>query len=120
MSVPRNTEQPSERRGTRRFPMVLDIRYRILAAKGDTQLGTGKSVDISSSGVLFLSQTPLSPEKRIELSISWPVQLDGRCPLKLITRGRIIRCKGAHVAVELEKCEFRLQGSKKPLTPPGG
>jgi len=102
----------TERRGTERFPIVRDLRYRVLSSRGTPQAGTGKTIDFSSTGVLFSAQTPLPPGRRVELSISWPAQLDGRCALKLVARGRVTRSQGSDVAIEIDKYEFRTQGSR--------
>jgi hypothetical protein len=71
----------------------------------------GKTVNISSTGVLFWAQEPVKRGKRLGLSISWPAQLDGECELKLVVTGRVVRCEGALVAIEIERYEFRTQGS---------
>jgi len=102
----------TERRGTERFPIVRDLRYRVLTSRGTPQSGTGKTIDFSSTGVLFSAQAPLPPGRRVELSISWPAQLDGRCALKLVARGRVTRSHGSEVAIEIDKYEFRTQGSR--------
>jgi len=102
---------PVDRRDTDRFPIERELRYRVLSGK-NAEVGVGKTVNISSTGVLFVSQTPLSPGKRIEVSISWPAQLDGKCNLKLVARGRVVRSKGNLIAFEIDKYEFRTQGSK--------
>ena len=106
-------ERESDRRGNSRFPIIRDVRYRILGGKGNSEFYTGKTLDISSTGVLFAAQDPLPPGKRVEISINWPAQLDGRCALKLVARGRVTRCRGNHVAIEIDKYEFRTQGSAR-------
>ncbi len=79
-------------------------------SKGSAEIGTGETINISSTGVLFKAETPLPPGKRLELSISWPAQLDGKCGLKLVARGRIVRCHGTSIALEIDKYEFRTAG----------
>ncbi len=93
-----------------RFPIVLEVNYRVMISKGAVGIGAGKTINISSTGVLFNARAPLSPGKRIELSISWPAQLDGKYDLKLVICGRIVRCEGTNVALEIEKHEFRTAG----------
>ncbi len=100
-----------DRRGNDRFPIVREVRYKIMNPRGTVEIGTGQTINISSAGVLFNAQTPLTPGKRLELSISWPAQLDGKCGLKLIARGRVIRCHGTEVAIEIDNYEFRTAGS---------
>ena len=100
----------SERRTNDRFPIARDLKYKIISGRGTPESGTGQTLDVSSSGVLFEAETPLAPGKRVELAISWPAQLDGRCALKLVARGKIVRCRGTKVAVQIDKYEFRTQG----------
>jgi hypothetical protein len=107
------TDGLSERRGSERFPIVRDVRYKVTSGKGELESGIGKTVNVSSGGVLFAAPKPLAPGKRIELSISWPAQLDGKCALKLLARGRITRCRGTNVAVEIGNYEFRTRSSRE-------
>lgn len=107
------TSGEADRRGNDRFPITRELRYKLLGSKGKVELGVGQTLDISSKGVLFAAETPLAPGKRVEVSISWPAQLDGRCALKLVARGRVKRCRGTHVALEIDKYEFRTQGTKR-------
>ena len=102
----------SERRANDRFPLVRDLKYRVVSGRSAQESGTGHTVDVSSRGALFTAETPLPPGKRVELSISWPAQLDGKCALKLVARGKILRCRGRQVAVEIDKYEFRTQSSR--------
>jgi hypothetical protein len=102
-----------ERRASGRFPIERDIRYRILNKRENHLLeGVGKTVNISSNGVLFTTDQLLVPGKRVELSISWPAQLDNRCNLKLVARGRIARTEDGFVAVEIQQYEFRTMSSR--------
>lgn len=106
-----------ERRATRRFPFESSVHYTVTAGPPGSESGLGRTVNLSSTGVLFSSQTPLYPGERLQLSISWPVQLNGNCGLKLVTVARVVRCTGALVAAQIEKYEFRTQAREK-LVPP--
>ena len=99
-----------ERRANGRFPMVRDVHYKVMHSKGRDEIGTGQTVNISSAGVLFTAQSPLPPGRRLEVSISWPAQLDGKCGLKLIARCRVVRCTDTTVALEIDRYEFRTAG----------
>lgn len=111
MSQPRNPH-PIERRQADRFPIEREIRYRVLSKRNTYEEGTGKTVNISSTGVLFTTDQILLPGKRLELSISWPAQLDNRCHLKLVARGRVARLEQGRAAVEIQQYEFRTIGSR--------
>jgi hypothetical protein len=105
-------QQALNRRATDRFPIIRELRYRVLGGRGNSDWGIGKTLDFSSTGILFSAESPLAPGKRVELSISWPAQLDGKCALKLVARCRVTRCNGTQVAVEMDKYEFRTQGTR--------
>jgi hypothetical protein len=47
----------------------------------------------------------------MELSISWPAQLDNKCPLKLVARGRVVRFDHGRAAIEIQQYEFRTQAT---------
>jgi hypothetical protein len=75
--------------------------------RGGEEDGTGKTLNISSSGVLFTTGHMLLPGRRMELSISWPVQLNNQCALKLVARGRVVRFERGRAAIEIQQYEFR-------------
>jgi hypothetical protein len=85
------------------------VRYRVIAKRGGDEAGDGKTVNISSSGVLFTSEHILLPGRRLELSISWPAQLNNKCALKLVARGRVVRFEQGRAAIEIQQYEFRTQ-----------
>ena len=100
----------ADRRAADRFPIEREIRYRILGKRGNPDEGIGKTINISSNGVLFTTDKILIPGKRIEVSISWPAQLDNRCQLKLVAKGRVARLEQGRAAVEIQQYEFRTAG----------
>lgn len=104
----------NDRRASDRFPMERDVRYKILNRKADDEAGTGKTVNMSSNGVLFTTDGFLIPGRRVELAISWPAQLNSKVPLKLVARGRIVRSQAGMAALEIQQYEFRTQGSQGP------
>lgn len=106
-----NEKLPSDRRHSDRFPIERDVRFRVLNKRGGEETGDGKTMNISSSGVLFTSEHMLLPGRRLELSISWPVQLNDLIPLKLVARGRVVRFEEGQAAVEIQQYEFRTQAN---------
>lgn len=104
-----------ERRGADRFPIEREVKYKMLSKKSGGEEGTGKTINISSNGVLFTTDHNLVPGKRLELSISWPAQLDNKCQLKLVARGRIARLEQGRAAIEIQQYEFRTSGTKSFL-----
>lgn len=102
---------PGERRSTDRFPIERELRYKVVSKRSCNESGTGRTVNFSSGGILFTTEQMLIPGKKIEMAISWPAQLDAKCPLKLLARGRIVRCENGRAAVEIQQYEFRTMGA---------
>jgi hypothetical protein len=100
-----------DRRITNRLPIERDVRYKVLLGRGATQVGTGKTVNISSGGVLFTTESMLPEGERVELAVSWPAQLNNALPLKFVAMGRLVRCEANQAAIAIERYEFKTQGS---------
>jgi hypothetical protein len=98
----------SERRSRQRFPLALAVEYRLLGR--GARRGSGWTLNISSTGVLFeaAESEPLSGS--IELMVSWPFVMDGGCALKLVMKGRVVRIEGRGIAIESTQHEFRTAG----------
>jgi hypothetical protein len=102
-----NEKLRAERRHSDRFPIERDLRYRIINKRGSEEAGEGKTLNMSSAGVLFTSAQMLVPGRRVELTISWPAQLNDKCALKLVARGRVVRFEEGRTAIEIQQYEFR-------------
>jgi len=98
-----------DRRIPGRFPMDREIRFR-MTNKRNELVGTGRTVNMSSKGLLFLTDERLPAGKRLEMAISWPAQLDQKCALKLIARGKVVRAGAGMAVVSIEQYEFRTLG----------
>jgi hypothetical protein len=101
----------ADRRHSDRFPIEREVRFRSLSKRNGDDAGEGQTINISSSGVLFTSKDVLLPGRRMEISVSWPAQLNNRCALKLVARGRIIRFEQGRAALEIQQYEFRTQSA---------
>jgi hypothetical protein len=101
----------NERRAADRFPLERDVRYKVLNYKSGDELGSGKTINMSSRGVLFTTDRHLALGKKLEVSISWPAQLNSAVPLKLVASGRVIRSEQGMVAMEIQHTEFRTQAN---------
>ena len=90
-----------------------DVQYRVLGRGGPEIQADGKSVNMSSSGILFTTKDVLTPGRRVEISVDWPAQLNNQCALKLVARGRIVRFEGDRAALEIMQHEFRTRPKAK-------
>jgi hypothetical protein len=112
MSIP--SDQP-DRRGAERFSIELTVFYRLIPSrKGDEVYGYGRTVNISSSGVLFTTEQLLPPRCSPDLYIDWPVKLDDKHALTFLARGSIVRSGPSFAALEIRRYEFRTKGNGLP------
>jgi hypothetical protein len=109
-AVPSRELEPHERRSCNRYPIRLEVEYTLSERSRMKRFGHGRTVNVSSHGILFEADDALPTGASINLAIEWPFLLDGECCLKLQVRGRIIRSKGEKVAVQIAHHEFRTAG----------
>jgi hypothetical protein len=94
------------------MPIERDMRYKVLGGKKSVQqVGLGKTLNMSSGGVLFTTETPLPAGERVEIAVSWPAQLNDVLPLKLVAMGRLVRVDESQAAISVERYEFKTRGS---------
>lgn len=105
-----NQTLPAERRLKFRYPLDLSVRFRPLS--GSLLSGAGRAVNVSSGGVLIVSEQVISQREigvgaRMEMSIEWPSLLDGRIPLQLFAVARVVRYRASNFAAVFERYQFR-------------
>jgi len=86
--TPRIAVQPGKR--ARRFALHLPVYFRELDSPTWSE---GTTENISYTGILFLSSSPLAPKTTLELRLQVAVGTQGRGPTE-------IRCKGTVVRLE--------------------
>jgi len=99
-----------DRRSRSRYPVNLQLQYKLLKKDQVHRLGFGRTLNISSDGVLFEVDDELPEKGKIELALNWPFLLQGSCALKLVMRGRIVRRDRKTIAVRADSHEFRTAG----------
>jgi PilZ domain len=97
-----------DRRLRRRYPIALNLEYRMLSGSQVLRVGSGATVNLSSGGVLFQCQHPLPPQAYVELRIDWPFLLNGVLRLQLKVQGCVVRSDGQGTAIHTWGYEFRL------------
>jgi len=111
-------ENRTDRRRKQRFPLHRELRYRLLQPEAQDRAGIGTVINASSAGIAFDCDRALPVLAQIEISMSWPVPLEDACPLRLVARGRVVRCEGNSVACTIDRFEFRTQARRHD--PAGG
>lgn len=101
------TRPDAPRRSHRRYPMRVDLEYKLLDGKKVLKTGVGRTLNLSSSGILFESGESIPTGTTIRVFLSWPVPLNDRVGLTLCVMGRTVRSSGNCTAVEILSHEFR-------------
>ena len=101
-----------------RYPISLELQYKVLKGRHVEHFGGGRTVNISSGGVLFetsdfpkMNRDAVESET-VELALDWPLLLEKVCAMKLVVRGRIVRRDRSRLALKIEQHEFRTAGVK--------
>jgi hypothetical protein len=100
-----------DRRIQRRYPVALELEYKVIAGGAVIGTGTGKTGNISSGGVLFLTEDRLTEGSAVELSIRWPAVSPAAPFVELRMSGRIVRSDLNGTAVEMRRYHFEQPGN---------
>ena len=104
-----------ERRASTRFSLALDVRYVVSNRREPVEMGLGRTIDLSSSGLSFTTNQPLLRGQKLNVSIDWPVLLDGAIDLQLVMSGVVVRANTTVAALQIRQYEFRTRRVRKPL-----
>ena len=96
----------SDRRVHQRYPIHVGVEYKVMDGRRTQRQGVGRTINISSGGILLDLNDTLPNVSSIELSIQWPFLQSGLISLRLLMRGSIVRVAGGSVAVQATEREF--------------
>ncbi len=99
-----------DRRKDRRYQLQLELKWTLIRRRRVLDTGVGRTVDVSSGGILFDAGRHLPEGLNVELSIAWPVLLHNVAPMQLVATGKIVRGNGRQVAIQTVQHEFRTTG----------
>jgi hypothetical protein len=92
-----------EQRRNQRFDLHLP--FEILRDGAKDQVA-GETKNVSSTGVLFSTESPVGIGEAIEYMITFPKTPKARTPVKLHCVGKVLREHQSVYAVSLERYEF--------------
>jgi hypothetical protein len=92
------------------FPLVLPLKYKVISPKAEAMSGTGSTLVLSSTDIVFNADQSLGSGVRCEISIAWPVLLETVIGLQLVLQSVITRSVGQVVMARVSKYEFRTRG----------
>jgi len=96
-----------DRRLQRRYPIELDLEYRIIKDNSVVCTGAGRTANLSSGGVLFHPDETVAYGSSIELSVRWPAVLGNAPFLELCISGRLVRNDAQGVALRMNRYHFQ-------------
>src|ERR1700687_53780 len=96
----------ADRRKSTRWPIEREVRYKVVGGQRGSN-GAGKTINMSSGGVLFTIEYALSEKQGIELAVNWPAKLNGAIRLQLVALGRGVRADETQTAIAIERYEFK-------------
>jgi len=110
-----------ERRLAYRYPVRMDLEYRLMDRGEIIRTGRGRTVNTSSNGILFESEEALPLQTVIQLYLDWPTGTSTGMTVALHLAGRTVRSQDNTTAVAIEWHEFRIGGgTQEGLSNPGG
>lgn len=80
-----------ERRASKGYSIERTIHYRVVGHGPVGASGSGKTVNVSSGGVLIATDRVLSPGWRVEVEVDWPFQVADKVSRKLVVMGQTVR-----------------------------
>jgi hypothetical protein len=100
---------PCDRRLSRRYRIVIAIRYR--ASEGGTisRWRSGRTCDMSSIGVSFRCRHALPPGAHLEMVIHWPSKRGSIHTICLRATGHVVRSDNGKVAVWMTSCRMVIE-----------
>jgi hypothetical protein len=102
-----------DRRLQRRYPLQLDLEFKIIDGDQVVSAGAGKTENISSGGVLFYAGEDVTSGPQVELAVRWPAVLGNVPFLELRIFGRLVRNDQMGVAMRMSKYHFEKLGNAR-------
>ncbi len=99
-------EQKIERRRAGRYSIERDLKWKWQGRRTRQAPEHGRTVNISSGGVLFTTGFSLPLGKLVEVGINWPAGPEPQSGLQLVAKGRVVRSDAGCTAVEFRQREF--------------
>ena len=97
-----------DRRRGRRYPVDLELEYRVLDRLGVRQTGRARVLNLSTSGIYFQPNQHLPAGFEIEIAIPWPSSAISPRRMQLYAFGKTVRSEEDGCAVRIFRCEFRV------------
>jgi len=102
-----------DRRLQRRYPLELDLEFRIVDGDKIVSTGAGRTGNISSGGVMFHAAEGVPSGPHVELAVRWPAVLGNAPFLELRIFGRLVRNNSQGLAIRMTRYHFEKLGDPR-------
>lgn len=104
----------SDRRMNRRYDLQLDLSYIVHTGSRITLVGSGRSENLSSGGLMFRTGAAMDVDCTVIAALRWPLpSLTGE-PLLLVVSGRVVWSDRDCAALALSRHEFMPEAQYRP------
>lgn len=95
------------RRSRARYGFTTPLRFRACRQTAIVCSGSGRTIDMSSTGVQIEIGRKLETDTEIELVLDWPGLYHGKQRMRLFLWGQVVRSQETATAVRILSHEFR-------------
>ena len=103
-----------ERRLRWRYKVGLPVQFRVTEGKTVSRWRTGRTCNVSTSGVLFRCAQNLPENAHVEMIIGWPAKQGDLYPISLRAAGDVVRIRGRKIAVRMTFCRMVIEKAAPP------
>ena len=83
---------PKARPRAQRFSLQMPMSFRPL---GESEWRDALTANVSRTGVLFLTESTLAPETKLEMKLTLPASIAGQAAGEILCRGEVVRALAA-------------------------
>jgi c-di-GMP-binding flagellar brake protein YcgR len=101
-----------ERREAGRYSIEREMKWKWHGKRTREAPEHGRTLNISSAGVLFTSSFRLPLGMVVQMGINWPGAVESEDGLQLLAKGRVVRSEAGCTAVEFHQRVFQARDSR--------
>ena len=113
---PRVGRDKRNRRAAKRYGLDLHFEYRLFGRDGSVQEGWGRTLNMSSGGLLVVSDQPICKGRTIEITVQLPAQFKDATGPRLLVLGHVLRSDAKRAAIRILRHGFIHVSSQEPPT----
>lgn len=93
-----------ERRTGIRMAVSCPSRYKTPA-----KTGFGHTIDMSTTGIAFTTESMLARNTEVTLRVKWPIRLESGVPVELYAVGKLARAEPMKAAMRIDSMNFSIE-----------